>query len=374
MFLIDTHNKKAVPLDKKTFSELNLSERKDLQEWIADNPYILGERLLIIQKEFAGFSDTKERLDLLALDENGKLVIIENKLDDSGKDVTWQALKYVSYCAALTKAEICDIYQKFLGEGNLAEEKICEFYDEPDYESIKLNPVDGDQRIIFVAANYRKEVTSTVLWLRDHGVDITCIKVTPYIDGEKLYLDVEQILPIQDIGDYQIKLSAKKQEDIVSSNEEASRHKLRRMFWSKAIPVLRSKTGLYNNVSPSKDNWLTGASGHSGISFNPVIRMDGARAELYIDTGDKERNKQIFHKLFANKDEFVSKLGQETDWQELPDKQACKVCINYNDSGLLNEERWDEVISFLAASITRLKEVFKAPLDTALKTNPPDLS
>jgi hypothetical protein len=367
MFLIDTRNKKAVPLEKKTFSELNLSERKDLQEWIADNPYILGERLLIIQKEFAGFSDTKERLDLLALDENGKLVIIENKLDDSGKDVTWQALKYVSYCAALTKAEICDIYQKFMGEGSIAEEKLSEFFDEPDYESIKLNPVDGDQRIIFVAANFRKEVTSTVLWLRDHGIDITCIKVTPYLDGEKLYLDVEQILPIQDIGDYQIKLSAKKQEDIVSSNEEASRHKLRRKFWEKAIPILRAKTGMYSNVSPTKDNWITGASGHSGITYNPVILMDGARAELYIDTGDYDRNKRIFNSLYEKKDEFDAKLGLEAYWREIPDKRASIICISNNDNGLIDEEHWDDVINFLASSIMKLKEVFKTPLDAASK-------
>ena len=367
MFLIDMHNKKAFPLEKKTFSELNLSERNDLQEWIADNPYILGERLLIIQKEFAGFSDTKERLDLLALDENGKLVVIENKLDDSGRDVTWQALKYVSYCATLKKDEICDIYQKYLGEGCLAEEKLSEFFDEPDFENIKLNPVDGDQRIIFVAANFRKEVTSTVLWLRDHGIDITCVKVTPYLDGGKLYLDVEQILPVQDIGDYQIKLSAKKQEDIVSANEEASRHKLRRRFWEKAIPILRAKTGLYNNVSPSKDNWLTGNFGLTGVSLNPVILMDGARAELYIDTGDKERNKRVYFKLYERKDEYNSKFGSEIEWQELPDKRASRICVNYSESGLIDGERWDDVIDFYTKSITKLKELFKAPLDFALK-------
>ena len=50
MFLIDTQSKKAVSLEKKSFSELKLSERNDLQEWIADNPNILGENLLIIQK------------------------------------------------------------------------------------------------------------------------------------------------------------------------------------------------------------------------------------------------------------------------------------------------------------------------------------
>ena len=78
------------------FQELHLEERRHLQEWIANEPSSLGEKLLIIQKEFDGFDDTRERLDLLALDEKGNLVIIENKLDDSGRDVTWQAIKYAS--------------------------------------------------------------------------------------------------------------------------------------------------------------------------------------------------------------------------------------------------------------------------------------
>ena len=367
MFLIDRQNKKAVSLKKKSFSELNLSERHDLQEWIANNPHILGENLLIIQKEFDGFPDTNERLDLLALDEGGKLVIIENKLDDSGKDVVWQALKYVSYCATLTKSEICEIYQRYLGADGTASEKIAEFYDEQDYESIRLNPAGGDQRIILVAANFRKEVTSTVLWLCNHGIYITCIKVTPYQDGDKLYLDAEQILPIQDIGDYQIRLTAKKQEEAISSKEEASRFKLRYRFWEKALPVLREKTGIFNNVSPSRDNWINGSSGHSGISFNPIVKMDGARAELWIATSDRDKNKSIFRELENQKDEIESVFGRELDWQELLDKKGCRVCVYFQDHGLTDEENWDEIILFLADNLKNLMTVFKTPLEAAVK-------
>lgn len=115
-------------------------------------------------------------------------VIIENKLDDSGKDVVWQAPKYVSYCATLTKSEIAEVFQRYLGASGIASDRIVGFFDAQDYESVRLNPVEGDQRIILVAANFRKEVTSTVLWLRNyHDVDISCIKGTPYKDGEKLY-------------------------------------------------------------------------------------------------------------------------------------------------------------------------------------------
>lgn len=367
MYLIDVQNKRAVSLEKKSFSELKLSERYDLQEWIANNPRILGENLLIIQKEFDGFSETNERLDLLALDESGKLVIIENKLDDSGRDVVWQALKYVSYCATLTKSEIAEIYQRFLPDGN-AQEKISDFYDGQDYESIKLNPVEGDQRIILVAANFRKEVTSTVLWLRNyHGVDITCIKVTPYMDGEKVYLDVEQIIPMQDIGDYQIRLTAKKQEETISAKEETTRNKVRYAFWERALPVIRAKTGIYNNVSSSKDNWLTGASGHGGVSFNTVIRLDGARAELYIDVGDEQRNVRVFNSLKSHETDINQAFNGSLEWQELPGKRACRICSNYHEFGLHSEDRWGDIIDWLADSIAGLMRVFKPLLDDAMK-------
>ncbi|MBN9678727.1 hypothetical protein [Salipiger bermudensis] len=49
--------------------------------------------MLIIQKEFDGFGGTRERLNLLALDRGGQLVIIENELDDCRRDVVWQGLK-----------------------------------------------------------------------------------------------------------------------------------------------------------------------------------------------------------------------------------------------------------------------------------------
>ena len=104
MFTVNHQTNRINPVKIKTFSELGFTERKHLQEWLAHQPDALGEELLIIQKEFDGFDDTRERLDLLALDKDGNLVIIENKLDDSGRDVVWQALKYASYCASLTKA------------------------------------------------------------------------------------------------------------------------------------------------------------------------------------------------------------------------------------------------------------------------------
>ena len=114
MFKVNRKTNRMEKIPKESFSSLGFRERENLQEWIANYPSALGEDLLIIQKEFSGFPDTKERLDLLALDKKGNLVIIENKLDDTGRDVTWQALKYASYCSTLSKDDIKQIYQSFL--------------------------------------------------------------------------------------------------------------------------------------------------------------------------------------------------------------------------------------------------------------------
>ena len=130
MFQVNRSENRLVPIERPRFSEMNLREREHLQEWLARMPEALGEELLIIQKEFDGFADTRERLDLLALDKEGHLVVIENKLDDSGRDVVWQALKYAAYCSNLTQRDIREIYQKYLDRwysGSDAEANLCEF-------------------------------------------------------------------------------------------------------------------------------------------------------------------------------------------------------------------------------------------------------
>ena len=117
MFLVNKDSKITEKIKEVTFKEFGLKERKDLQEWIANNPSMLGEELLIIQKEFDGFNETNERLDLLALDKFGNLVIIENKLDDSGRNVVWQDFKYAGYCSSLKKDYIKNIFQQYFFQG-----------------------------------------------------------------------------------------------------------------------------------------------------------------------------------------------------------------------------------------------------------------
>ena len=79
LFSVNVGTKTATAVPHVTLAQLQLRERYDLQEWILQNPSILGEELLVITSEYAGFDKTAERLDVLALDRQGALTVVELK-------------------------------------------------------------------------------------------------------------------------------------------------------------------------------------------------------------------------------------------------------------------------------------------------------
>lgn len=364
MYQINPTSKRISPLTVKSFSELGFTERYDLQEWISHEPESLGEELLIIQKEFDGFDDTRERLDLLALDKQGNLVIIENKLDDSGRDVVWQALKYASYCSSLSKQNILDIYQQYLtqqGEGGQAGELVGEFLEAADIEEVVLNP-GNRQRIILVAAKFRKEVTSTALWLLSHGIELQCMKVTPYALGETLLLNVEQIIPTPEAKELMIGMSIKEAQEKTTEVALHNRHKLRREFWELALEALgESSCNLYSNVNAGKDHWLSAGSGLSACPYTLIFSTKEVRVHVEMTRSSKEENKFIFDALHQQKDALEASFGQALDWLRMDDKKASRIQCSHAVEGF-DKANWPEMIEWLVKHLTLLEATFKQPL------------
>ena len=203
--------------------------------------------------------------------------------------------------------------------------------------------------------------------MNNHQLDIKCIKVTPYQDEERIYLDAEQILPVQDVGDYQVRLSAKKQEDAVTTRAETASRILRHEFWENALPIVAERVLAFKGRSASTDHWLSGSSGHSGIQFNLQIMKDSTRIELYIDTGDKDKNKRIFDILFEEKDELEAKYGSHLNWLKLPEKRASRLYLSFDDCSLADKETWGDGIAWLTDNMEKLYATFKKPLDDAVK-------
>ena len=70
IFSISTNMNKTIKINESSFTTLKIWERQHIEAWIRKNPEMLGENLLIVSTEFSSFSNSKDRLDVLA-DEAG---------------------------------------------------------------------------------------------------------------------------------------------------------------------------------------------------------------------------------------------------------------------------------------------------------------
>ncbi len=218
-YRIHPESKTLQSVREVNFSDHNFRERYDIQEWIEETPSILGERLLIVAKEKTYFDGTMERPDLVAIDEDGNVVVIELKRDDSGADVHWQAIKYASYWSRFSVGDVLDVYADYLTthrekEGSdevdteYAKQEIIDFINQETVENI-----NNRQRIILVSHRFSKEAISAVDWLlENYSLDIRCIQLIPYFDEDKatFYLQSNMILPIAGIDEYLVKPSSGK--------------------------------------------------------------------------------------------------------------------------------------------------------------------
>ncbi len=345
MYKINTETNSIEKLEERLFSDLSFRERDHLQEWIAKNPESLGEELLIIQKEFAGFDETNERLDLLALDKDGNLVVIENKLDDTGRDVVWQAIKYTSYCSTLTTEQVINIYQAYLESNNTSDDaksSIMDFLQIEDSSELYLNR--NDQRIIFVANHYRKEVTSTVFWLLDHDIQVQCFKASPFSMDEQLFLSIEQIIPPPDTKDLMVSIKEKKKENQKSDVVRESEARLIR-FWSQFKQEFSESGHNHLDRTSAKPYYGIGFWKGSGARFSFVIGRHGYRVEILFNDEDK----LSFDSMIEHKDSIESAFGSALEWERLDGKKRSRIKTEFEpgeDWGKFKDENWSNHFSW----------------------------
>jgi hypothetical protein len=212
IYIIDPATKKPSPVSAVAFNKIGIRERQDLEAWIVAHPDILGEKLLLLTSEFDRFDKSSKRLDCLALDANGKLVVIELKLSLSNTFADQQAVRYAAFCSTMTMDEAVDAFSDYRGlSKDEAIDEIKQFL-----EVEELPELDSRPRIILAAGSLNdQELTATVLWLRSYGVDITCIELTPYrVDGHKSVILVPRvIIPIPEARDYVVRVERKESKE-----------------------------------------------------------------------------------------------------------------------------------------------------------------
>ena len=169
-----------------------------MENWIVANPEILGERLLLIGRQVL-IPDTKDRLDILAVDPNGNAVIVELKRGHLKDPVDIQALRYASYISKWQfedfERQAQNFYNK-VGDVNYNFNSIYESFCE-DAGVDEIPNINQDQRAIIVGSAVREKLGSVALWLREHNIDITVMEVQAYKEGDSILIQPTTIVPHQ---------------------------------------------------------------------------------------------------------------------------------------------------------------------------------
>jgi hypothetical protein len=319
IFSVEESGDELEGLEEQEFSNLGILERQDLQEWAIKQPRILGEGLLIITSEYANFEDIRDRLDILALDSSGKLVVIELKRDRADRTTDLQAIKYASYCATLTAEEIQKDYREFWNdreEDELTPEKVGQrflnFLEEVDDVAMTNDgwaefELDQKPRILLVAGSFGTEITAPVMWLiEEYGLDITCMRIEAYEHQGRVLLNSQQVIPVAEAEKYMTKRREKQEKQRTGSRRPAAINVLlergvlrpgeRVYFDPQRVPQEAVRDWVEDD-----EYWLATVTGDTGQSDNVRWNHDD---EVYSFTG---LTKEVLHDLVGrSRDEALN--------------------------------------------------------------------
>lgn len=201
-----TGDRTFVDVPTTTFAAAGIWERADLQRAVRDRIDVLGDDLLVVAEEFGDF-DVKRRIDLLCVDRAGQLVVVELKRTEDGGHMELQALRYAAMVSALTFDQLAATLGRHLQavgspDAERAPEVLAEWLEDVGGEEAVL---ERRVRIVLVSAGFDSQITTAVLWLNDvYGLDITCIRLTPYRLGDRLVIDLQQLIPLPEAAEYTV--------------------------------------------------------------------------------------------------------------------------------------------------------------------------
>lgn len=288
-------------LSKVSLREIWPHEASDFTPWLAENIEELGKSLgmdLELIEQEASVGDFS--LDILAKDlGSSKSVIIENQLTQTDHDHLGKLLTY----AAGFDASI----------------------------------------VIWVSESIREEHRQAMDWLNQRtdnetsffGVVVEVIK----IDNSKPAFNFKLIA-----SPNEWQKNKKRQAQRASTSTKGEKYQ---NYFQSLIDTLRDTHRFTSAKAGQPQNWYSFSSGVSGLTYGANFSQGGkARAELYIDLGDQEKNKYVFDQLLNQKEKIESDLGEAVSWERLDNKRASRLAlytdgaIDDSDSDLERVKNW----------------------------------
>jgi len=248
-------------------------------------------------------------VDLVAEDEAGNPVIIENQLEKSDHN---HLGKLITYLTAI-----------------------------------------GAKTAIWIVADPRPEHVGAISWLNESlSANFYLLKV------EGIRIGNSEPAPLLTLI---VGPSEESREVGEKKKEMAERYSLRYEFWNELLEKAKEKTKLHAQISPGQYGWIGTGAGKRGLGYNYGVTKHECQVELYIDRGrdSEDENKKIFDGLLSHKDEVEKVFGEPLKWERLEGKRACRLSKKIEIGGYRDENKWPEVHEAMIDAMCRLEKSLK---------------
>lgn len=285
-------------------------EAIDFTNWLAldENLELLSETIgvdLINAQTEVGVGQF--HVDILAEDENGHKVVIENQIEPTNHD---HLGKLITYASGL-----------------------------------------GAEVVIWIVSRAREEHEQAVNWLNENTTEhanFFLIEIEAWKIGDSPPAPRFNIIAKPNDWAKTVKQSGtgNKVTDL-KLQQQAFFEKLRDYGTVNAKNVKSWQT-------PRAQHWYTIRIGSSQAKLSATLNSKESQVgmELYIND-----SKDLYHKLLSHKDEIEEKLGMTLDWQELPDKKASRIFVAHSGD-FTDESQTDELVRWLSETADMFSKVF----------------
>ncbi len=335
------------------FHAEGLRERQDIQRMLREQISVLGDDLFVLAEEYGGWVDSNRRIDLLCIDSDANLVVVELKRDDSAH-MELQALRYAAMVARMTFSEAVVAHAEFRRrcglDGDEAEAAILAFL---RWDEAVEDDFAKAVRVVLASAEFGKELTTAVLWLRDQGIDIVCIRLSPSkLSDGRMLLDVQQIIPLPEAAEFQTQIGFKRQAEIKGRVE---RHELRYLFWQSLLKRAAEKTTLHAHIMPRESTWLSVRLGRDGMQLGYSLRAFDNNVSLWMTN-----KKHYFDALFVKKDEIEREFGESLGWSENVGKNGAAIYYEMPGGYKSSADQFDGIQNEMVDRMIRLDQVLRS--------------
>lgn len=282
-------------LQRVPLREVWKHEAQDFTQWLQNNIEVLNET---IDLNLTGANRERAAgdfsVDLVAEDEDGGTVVIENQLEKSNHDHLGKLITYLSAMEA--------------------------------------------KKAIWIVSEPRPEHVAAIGWLNaSSSAEFYMVKVEAVRIGDS---------PAAPLFTLIVGPSVETKEVGETKKEIAERYVIRKRWWTTLIARSISVNKTHAHITPGEHGFIAASAGIRGLSFNYAVMQDECRVELYIDRGkdSEQENKQIFDQLYANREAIDSAFGAPLEWERLEGRRACRIQYTRHEGGYRSpEEQWPQI-------------------------------